>query len=264
MRQYLSAVVVGAATAVMLLTAIAAAQAPVTLQDQLAAQYKVAKMAGSGTVVVETGTVLEVQKGGILSLPWRALALCPAKFQDNALHPPTGFCAGVMLHNYFQKGTKVYPLKIEVSVDKAKITFRVVSCDECNGVDPPAGFKGEVVFQFAKGYLEKAGAGEVENTIGQVFAISDDQQQDQAGGQQDQRRQQESQTVDGRQQGTARQQSPQQQPAEPQTVQLGMTTDQVQSTLGKPDKVFNLGAKQIYVYKDVKVTFIDGKVNDVQ
>jgi hypothetical protein len=187
MRQYLSAVVVGAATAVMLLTAIAAAQAPVTLQDQLAAQYNVAKMAGSGTVVVETGTVLAVQKGGILSLPWRALALCPAKFQDNALPPPTGFCAGVMLHNYFQKGTKVYPLKIEVSVDKAKITFRVVSCDECNGVDPPTGFKGEVVFQFAKGYLEKAGAGEVENTIGQVFAISDDQQQDQAGGQQEKR-----------------------------------------------------------------------------
>jgi hypothetical protein len=253
MPQCLSAVVVGAATAVMLLTAIAAAQAPVTLQDQLAAQYKVAKMAGSGTVVVETGTVLEVQKGGILSLPWRALALCPAKFQDNALHPPTGFCAGVMLHNYFQKGTKVYPLKIEVSVDKAKITFRVVSCDECNGVDP-TGFKGEVVFQFVKGYLEKAGAGEVENTIGQVFAISDDQQQDQAGGQQDQRRQQESQPLDGTQQ----------QPAEPQTVQLGMTTEQVQSTLGKPDKVFNLGAKQIYVYKDVKVMFIDGKVNDVQ
>jgi hypothetical protein len=70
--------------------------------------------------------------------------------------------------------------------------------------------------------------------------------------------------VDATQQGTARQQSLGQQPAEPQTVQLGMTTDQVQSTLGKPDKVFNLGAKQIYVYKDVKVTFIVGKVNDVQ
>jgi len=43
-----------------------------------------------------------------------------------------------------------------------------------------------------------------------------------------------------------------------------MTTDQVESTLGKPDKVFNLGAKQIYVYKDVKVTFMNGKVSDVQ
>jgi hypothetical protein len=47
-------------------------------------------------------------------------------------------------------------------------------------------------------------------------------------------------------------------------VQLGMTTDQVQSILGKPQKIFNVGAKQIYVYQDVKVTFQNGKVADVQ
>lgn len=43
-----------------------------------------------------------------------------------------------------------------------------------------------------------------------------------------------------------------------------MTTGEVQSVLGKPEKIFNLGAKQIYVYKDVKVTFQNGKVADVQ
>jgi hypothetical protein len=43
-----------------------------------------------------------------------------------------------------------------------------------------------------------------------------------------------------------------------------MTTDEVQSALGKPEKIFNLGAKQIYVYKDVKVTFQNGKVADVE
>ena len=56
----------------------------------------------------------------------------------------------------------------------------------------------------------------------------------------------------------------QSQQAEPQTVQAGMSTDQVQAILGKPDKIFNVGSKQIYVYKDVKVTFLDGKVSDVQ
>jgi hypothetical protein len=34
--------------------------------------------------------------------------------------------------------------------------------------------------------------------------------------------------------------------------------------MGKPDKIVNLGVKQIYVYKDLKVTFINGKVSDVQ
>jgi hypothetical protein len=38
----------------------------------------------------------------------------------------------------------------------------------------------------------------------------------------------------------------------------------VKAALGQPDKIVNLGAKQIYVYKDIKVTFINGKVSDVQ
>ena len=33
---------------------------------------------------------------------------------------------------------------------------------------------------------------------------------------------------------------------------------------GQPEKTVNLGSKQIYVYKDLKVTFVNGKVSDVQ
>ena len=52
--------------------------------------------------------------------------------------------------------------------------------------------------------------------------------------------------------------------AEPQTIEKGQTPDQVQGSLGKPDKIVNLGTKQIWVYKDLKVTFVNGKVSDVQ
>jgi hypothetical protein len=45
---------------------------------------------------------------------------------------------------------------------------------------------------------------------------------------------------------------------------MDMTTDQVQAAMGKPEKIVNLGPKQIYVYKDLKVTFLGGKVADVQ
>lgn len=51
---------------------------------------------------------------------------------------------------------------------------------------------------------------------------------------------------------------------EPQTIQLGQTPDQVRAALGQPEKVVNLGTKQIYVYKDLKVTFVNEKVSDVQ
>jgi hypothetical protein len=38
----------------------------------------------------------------------------------------------------------------------------------------------------------------------------------------------------------------------------------VEDILGKPERIVDLGAKVIYVYKDMKVTFVDGKVTDVQ
>ena len=51
---------------------------------------------------------------------------------------------------------------------------------------------------------------------------------------------------------------------ESKTVKLGMNFDEVKTTLGNPDKLVDLGAKQVYIYKDMKIVFIDGKVSDVQ
>ncbi len=52
--------------------------------------------------------------------------------------------------------------------------------------------------------------------------------------------------------------------AAPKTVSLGQTPDQVMGTLGQPKNIMDLGAKKIYVYLDLKVTFKDGKVSDVE
>ena len=43
-----------------------------------------------------------------------------------------------------------------------------------------------------------------------------------------------------------------------------MTPDQVTQSLGKPNKIVNLGTKQLYIYTDMKITFVNGKVTDVQ
>jgi hypothetical protein len=53
-------------------------------------------------------------------------------------------------------------------------------------------------------------------------------------------------------------------PAEPASIAAGQSIDEVTAALGQPAKIVNLGAKKIYVYKDMKVTFINGKVTDVQ
>jgi hypothetical protein len=50
----------------------------------------------------------------------------------------------------------------------------------------------------------------------------------------------------------------------PAEISLGQTIDQVTAILGQPKTVVDLGNKKTYVYKDMKVVFIGGKVSDVQ
>lgn len=262
------------AVALVLTMAVQAhAQAP-TLQEQLAAQYKVVKMGSdtSGYAVVDAGTLLEIKKGGILGVPYSDNSVLSTKYEGGTVHSPNALLTkglGFGMKRFgkeqtthlFAAGDKVYPSKIEVDVNKDDVALTIVACDTCNKTDPPTYNKAKVIFQFPKGSLAKASAGDVEDTIGQLLAISEDtQQQDQGGGQQQQGDQG---AQGGQQQQAAQQQAPPPQ-AEPQTIEKGQTTDQVQSALGKPDKIVNLGSKQIYVYKDLKVTFVNGKVSDVQ
>jgi hypothetical protein len=258
---------------VLMLTMVAQsnAQAP-TLQEQLVAQYKVVKMGSdtSGYSVVDAGTLLEIKKGGILGVPYSDSSILSTKYESGTVHAPSALLTkgiGFGMKKFgkeqtthlFAAGDKVYPAKIEVDVNKDDVAMTIVACDSCNKTDPPTYNKAKVVFQFPKGSLAKASAGDVEDTIGQLLAISEDTQQQDQGGQQ-----QGGQQQGGQDQQAAQQAPQQQQQAEPQTIEKGQSTDQVQSALGKPDKIVNLGSKQIWVYKDLKVTFVNGKVSDVQ
>jgi hypothetical protein len=53
-------------------------------------------------------------------------------------------------------------------------------------------------------------------------------------------------------------------PAAPVRIALGQTMDNVVAALGTPLETVDLGSKKIFVYKDLKITFVDGKVTDVQ
>ena len=256
--------------------AIASAQAPVSLQEQLTAQYKLVRMGSdtSGYSVVEKGTLLAIQKGGILAVPYGDQNVLSNKYENGSIHAPGGLSLmgrkSIMgkfgkeqTTHLFAVGDKVYPMKIDVNVAKDAVTLEIVACDTCNKTDPPTYNKANVIFQFPRGSLANASAGGVEDTIGQVLTVSnDDAQQDQGGGQQgaDQGGGGQ-QAAGGQDQG---QQQAQQPAAEPQSIEKGMTPDQVEAAMGQPDKKVNLGSKQIYVYKDLKVTFLNGKVSDVQ
>ena len=249
----------------------ASAQAPVSLQEQLGAQYKLVKIGSdtSGYSVVEKGTLLAIQKGGILAVPYGDQNVLASKYEGGTIHAPSGLSLmgrkSIMgkfgkeqTTHLFAVGDKVYPMRIDVNVAKDTVTLGVVACDTCNKTDPPTYNKANVVFQFPKGSLANATAGGVEDTIGQVLSISNDAQQsgDQGG------QQQGGQQQGGQDQG--QQQQAEQPAAEPASIEKGMTPDQVEAAMGKPEKKVTLGSKQIYYYKDMKVIFLSGKVSDVQ
>jgi hypothetical protein len=53
-------------------------------------------------------------------------------------------------------------------------------------------------------------------------------------------------------------------PATGGTVTLGMTIQEVQSILGAPSRSANAGNRRIDIYQDFKVTFVNGRVTDIQ
>jgi len=227
-----------------------------SLGDQLKTQYKLAKMGSdsSGWSVVEAGTVLVIQKGGIRSYPPGDATLLPNTYKDGTMHAPSalikkfwnikGLGQGSDNSRILPLETKVYATKISVDAKNDKVTFNIIECDSCNGVQQLSSYKSAVVFQFPKNYLSKADVSQIKDVISLVLAPD-------TGGQQQQAQ-------------TQQQQTPDQSAPAPQTIQLGQSIDQVKAALGQPEKIVDLGQKQIYVYKDLKITFVNGKVADVQ
>lgn len=64
--------------------------------------------------------------------------------------------------------------------------------------------------------------------------------------------------------GDAAQATPEPTQRSPTEVRSGMTPAEVESALGQPERKATLDAKAIYWYPGMKITFVDGKVTDVE
>jgi hypothetical protein len=242
-----------------------------SLESQLGAKYKVARLGtdSSGVSVTDAGTVLVIKKGGILSVASGNMVVVPSYVKDGQIKTannnamagvnkllkwkapadPTGAASSDT--KFLTVGEKVYTTKIDINRKDSKVTLAIIECDSCNSVQDKSSRKAQVVFQFPKDYLSGADGGQISDVINQILEINTDDGSQQQG-----------QDAQGQQQGQQGQQQAAAQP--PPTIQIGQSPDEVKGLLGQPEKIVNLGAKQIYVYKDLKVTFINGKVADVQ
>ncbi len=127
---------------------------PPSLKEQLEAQYQ------------QPGTVLVIQKAGILGVPATSKTPCATKYQGGKLTPDASCTASKPL----TVGEKVNLFKIEVDEAKGKISFRIGECDACNKAEFSSRTS-RIDFQFAD--LKKASVSEIEDTINQVLSFDE-------------------------------------------------------------------------------------------
>ena len=197
------------------------------------------------------------------------------------------------------QGAKVYLLATEFSPDA--IAFTVQTCGDCDpaAVDPGyQTYRAKVTFKFVHGALAATDLKHVQQTIEQVFKFVDAaapagtasaappapsyaQQAAPPPTQAEQFAPVAPPPPPAAQEQPQTQYAPIAAPPPPQdqygqtitpparqgaprVLKLGMTTQQVKETFGEPATTIELGAgKLMYVYKDKKVTFLNGKVADV-
>jgi hypothetical protein len=240
-------------------------QAP-DLQKKLEAQYALTKPTDDKTDIVTAGAVLILQKDRLLMYPTTTQVPPQNTYKDGKLssgaygvHDQVQKFGRLIGHappetvqtqtRYFVTGEKFWVTHVDYPADG--VTFTLFT-DAINDVRYYSTLK--IVYPRGKTLTTDqvlALVGEVLKVQPDDSAKSDDQgnqQQAAAGG-------------DANQQQPAAEQAP---PAPPATVEMGQTPEQVIAILGQPLKIINLGLKQIYVYKDLKVTFLKGKVTDAQ
>ncbi len=186
------------------------------------------------------GTVMVLTQGGATATLSTDASLWTTGIRDGKLS--TGDATSRSTSRFFKKGEKVFILDVKILEDvkipdksHADIIRLMVLSTEAvprqeEGSTVERRYKGGLDFQFPLNYLQTAAFADVKKALNTTIVAAS-----------------EFAAADT-----------------PTTVRLGMTPEEVEGSLGKPQKVIDLGIKKIYVYADIKVTFEEGKVSDVQ
>jgi hypothetical protein len=293
-----------AVLAVLLLTSpLVRADDPKDLQQKLESKYTLTTINAEGGVVI-SGVTLTLKKGGLtagassvctndykdgkLALVGASKTTCAAatrKFghlPGISMIPGIGGVAGTAQGaagnaptRPFVAGEKLWVTKIEV---RDVVIFSLIS-DTINN----ATYKAEIRFQPAKAAAPDLA--QADQMIAELFTVTPPDNQQQSG----QQAAPAAPTGQGQAPAGAQDSAlapiapppppqdqlapippppppPDQPAAPPQTVSLGLTIDQVVAILGQPATIADLGSKKIYTYKNpsLKITFVNGKVTDMQ
>jgi hypothetical protein len=277
--QTISRVLVSALTA----AGFAAQVQAQTLEKQLEAHYTLTTPTADNTAIVTQGATLVLQKRGLSAGAVGNHVATQNTYKDGQIRqgaaaavrrfgalagyiPTVGGTAATAAGaagagRDFVNGEKVFVTRIDIDRGKDAIVFNLISDAFDSGR-----YLASLKFEFPKGTVGKADLARVQPVIDEVFQIAPD---------------------DNASAGPAPAQPapapaaaaapppaplpdippPPPPPADPpptQSIAVGQTIDQVVGIMGKPKSIVDLGAKKIYVYDGLKVTFVSGKMTTAE
>jgi hypothetical protein len=223
-----------------------------SLQADLTKQFPVTVVSNDGSVVA-AGAVLVLQKDGFMTYGINAPLPALNTWKNGKISAGMGraLTVGMAMKN---QGATDLPMRkfvtgesfwiIGIAVQKDAMIFRLLS-DPVNGIR----YYGDLKFPFPKGSPPP-----LDQAVMQVNEVLTIQQPDKP-------------ATEAAAPAPAAVPAPIPAPAPPvesQTVNLGDTPERVTAAMGQPKNIVNLGTRQIYVYANLKITFENGKVTDVQ
>lgn len=184
--------------------------------------------------ITKPGTVFVIKKDGISGDMSSDSTFLTNKIQDGQVKQAKGILASIQnkkTSRTFNPDQRVYLFKVMVMEND--ILFYIITCETSGaniaGSTQQIRYKSLLDFQFPKNYLASA---DFNNIKGEIEAVLEPEKAVKA--------------------------------AEPKKIEIGQSTKEVEEIMGKPEKIINLGPKTVYVYKDMKVVFVNGKLTDVQ
>jgi hypothetical protein len=259
------------------LTAVAAAADSAEIQKRLVSEYALTKTTDDKSDIVTAGAVLVLQKDKLMLLATSSAANpCTNTYKDGKLSPNGACKAGDIARKipffgakipgsgsapqsrYYVTGEKFWVTGIDVK-DAGKDS--AVTMQFYTDAVSDVRYSGALAIPFKDGLPSPD---EVLKRVQEVVKVQPSDDANGGGGQQQQASAPPPAAAEAAPPPIAPPPPPPPDPGPPPTVSLGQTPQQVVGILGEPLRKAKVGIKEIYSYKDLKVTFVNGKVKDIQ
>lgn len=214
----------------LLAPVVALASTEAEVRQALEAKYTLTERSKWSAQVTKPGTVLVVQKSGLQANTPR-LTMKPTVIKNGQLEYVGGgnFMGGDSGHT-LKVGEKMYLYAIQTKPEAVTLIYGTVESYERleKGSTKAEPYQLALRFEYDGG-LQAVETEHVIKDVGSFFTTESDAAS-----------------------------------SDVNTIKIGQTPEEVVAILGAPEKKVDLGAKLIYMYKDMKVVFVDGKVADVE